>query len=77
MSFTVKAKVTNVEKYGNGQQKISFMANYTNAAGERVNEDWAQATPAFNNDIWMRDDVAEGQKLAVGDEYTLTYSKDQ
>jgi hypothetical protein len=76
MSFTVKAQVSNIEAYGNGQKKISFTANYRNAAGEHVNKEWAQATPAFINDIWIIDDVANNQNLHVGDAYTLTYSKD-
>jgi hypothetical protein len=77
MSFTVKARVSNIEQLNNGQQKVSFSANYTDpTTGERVNQDWAQATPAFQNDIWVLDAVVDSQELEVNQAYTLTYTKD-
>jgi len=76
MGFTVKAKVTNIEAYNNGEQRVDFMANYVNAIGERVNQDWAQATPGFSNTLFVKDEVVERQQIQMGDEYTLTYTKD-
>jgi hypothetical protein len=77
MSFTAKVRISIIEKYGNGQQRVSFTANYTDPkTGERVNQDWAQATPAFSNDIFIIDDVVESQGLKVGQCFTLTYDKD-
>lgn len=76
MGFTAKVRVSNIEKLDNGQQKVSFSANYTDRDGNRVNDDWAQYTPAFNNDIWVVDSVVDANGIKVGDQYTLLYTKD-
>lgn len=76
MAFTVKARVASLTEYGN-QTKITFAANYTDpTTGERVNQEWAEATPAFGNDIWIVNQLVKDQGIAVGQAYTLTYAKD-
>lgn len=75
MAFTVKAKITGLEPQGN-QTKVTFSANYTDDNGNRVNIEWAEATPGFSNTIWILNDIAERQALAVGDNFELLYTKE-
>lgn len=75
MAFTVKAKVMNLEPQGN-QTKVTFSANYTDDEGNRVNQDWAEATPGFSNTIWILNRVVESQGLEVGQPFELLYTKE-
>lgn len=75
MAFTVKAKITNLEPQGN-QTKVTFSANYTDDEGNRVNQDWAEATPGFSNTIWIVNEVVERQGLEVGQPFELLYTKE-
>lgn len=77
MPFTVKARVANVEAQGD-QVKVSFIANYTDpVTGERINEEWAKATPNFSNGLYVKPEIVERDGLAVGQGWTLTYVKDE
>lgn len=77
MAFTVKTTVRSVEEQADGQSKVSFWAHYTDpATGERVNQEWAKYTPAFNCEMWVLNEVVERDGLAVGEPYTLTFAKD-
>lgn len=76
MAFTVKARVSSVER-GPDQTRITFSAHYTDpVTGERVNDDWAQATPAFNTDMTILNDVADQQGVEVNKNYTLTFNEE-
>lgn len=77
MSFTVKAKVSTVERQADGQSMVVFSANYVDADGNRVNEDWAKATPGFTNTMYVLDDVVTRDGLEPGQAFTLTYAKDE
>lgn len=73
MAFTVKAKITGLEPQGN-QTKITFSANYVDDKGNRVNQDWAEATPGFSNTIWVLNSIVERQQLEVGQPFEILYT---
>lgn len=75
MAFTVKAKITGLEPQGN-QTKITLSANYTDDEGNRVNQDWAEATPGFSNTIWVLNSIVESQSLEVGQPFDILYRKE-
>jgi len=77
MAFTVKARVSEMERQGN-QTRVRFSAHYNDpVTGERVNDEWAEFTPAFNNDIWVLNEVAENQGLEVNQNFLLTYQREE
>lgn len=75
MAFTAKTRVS-VEDAGSSQKLLRFSANYTDAEGNRVNEDWAEATPSFNLSMYVVNEVVEANSIETGQEYTLTFEKD-
>lgn len=76
MALTVKARVSNMERQGN-QTRINFSAHYNDpVTGERVNQEWAEATPGFNTDMWVLNEVAEREGVQVNDNYLLTLEKE-
>lgn len=77
-AFTAKTTVTDVQSgQFNDQAKVRFTANYTNRAGERVNQEWARYTPAFNLEMWLSDEfMAAHPELTAGADYTLTFTLD-
>lgn len=76
MAFTVKAKIANLERQGN-QTKITLSANYTDDEGNRVNQEWAEATPGFSNTIWVLNEVADRQGLEIGQNFDVVYTKEK
>lgn len=77
MAFTVKAVVSTVQLASPGQKQITFSALYTDPdTGERVNQEWAQATPAFTCVMHVVDDVVSRNTIHVGQRYTLTFDQD-
>lgn len=77
MAFTAKVFVSAVELSGLGQKKITFSALYTDPdTGERVNQEWAQATPAFTCTMHVVNDVVSRNTIHTGQRYTLTFDQD-
>lgn len=52
-----------------GESTVTFTANYANEAGERINEEWAKATPLFTCQMVVLDSVP----FEAGQNYTLTF----
>lgn len=79
VAFTAKIKVTNVQADSVGDQKqVSFTANYTDASGERVNQEWAKYTPGFSLQMWLTNEFLDAHpELAAGQDFTLTFEKDE
>lgn len=75
MAFTAKARVS-VEDLGNGNSSLRFFANYADADGNRINDDWAEATPIFTMNMTVKNSVVVDNSIASGQEYTLMFSKD-
>lgn len=77
-AFTAKTTVVEVQKPDyNDHTKVRFTANYTNRAGERVNQEWAKYTPGFGLEMWLSDEfMAAHPELAAGADYTLTFTLD-
>lgn len=71
-AITAKVKLYRKTPVGDGQTGLKFMAPYTDADGNRINEDWAKYTPALHIDITVIDSVAEG--MDVDQHYTLTFT---
>lgn len=76
MAFTAKVRIANTESAADGQTKLNFTANYTDSEGNRVNQDWAKYTPGFNLTMWVLDEVVEANGIEAGQNYTLTFSKE-
>lgn len=77
MSFTAKTRVQ-VEDYDDTQKKLTFTANYSDpATGERVNQEWAKYTPAFNLTMYVLNEVVETNGIESGQAYTLLFSQDE
>lgn len=77
-AFTAKTTVSNVQSGQDDQSKVRFTANYTNRAGERVNQEWARYTPGFTLEMWLTDEfMAAHPELAAGADYTLTFTLDK
>ena len=76
MAFTVKAKITGLELQGN-QTKVTYSANYTDNEGNRVNQEWAEATPGYSNTIWILNEIVERQGLEVGQPFEIFYQKEE
>lgn len=71
MATTAKVKCTARIPEGE-QEKVVFTANYTDAEGNRVNQEWAKYTPGFALTMWVLPEVP----FEVGKNYTLTFEED-
>lgn len=74
--FTAKIKLTSLEPTGGGEQKALFTANYTDAQGNRVNQEWARYTPGFSLSMWLTDEFVQRAALEPGQDYTVTFVLD-
>lgn len=77
MAFTIKARVSGMDNAGD-QTLVSFSANYTDPdTGERVNTEWARATPSLILQMHVMNEVVEQLGLKVGQNFTGTFTEDK
>lgn len=76
--MAVTAKVKCYSKSGGmagTSVSLSFSANYTDDNGNRINEDWAVATPALSVSMTVKPEV--GELFEQGKSYTLTFEREE
>lgn len=59
--------------YSSNHVSLVFSAAYTDKDGQRVNQEWAEATPAFNLNMTVKADVAE--QFEFDKEYLLAFEE--
>lgn len=69
MKITAKVRCQSRTEVDDTQDRVTFQANYTDAEGNRVNQEWAKYTPAFNLDMC----VLKSVPFEVYKAYTLTF----
>lgn len=71
---TAKVKCYSKNDVGEGNASLAFSANYTDDKGNRINEDWAVATPTLS--VSMTVNAAAAQRFEQGKAYTLTFEEE-
>jgi hypothetical protein len=69
VNVTARVRVANKQEVNEGQQNVSFMADYEDGR----NKEWAKYTPALSLTMVLNGEVADHFEL--GDKITLTFSK--
>lgn len=69
MKITAKVTCVSREPCGTTQSTIRFGANYADKAGNRINREWAAATPSFSLSMVVLNEVP----FEAGKAYTLTF----
>jgi len=77
METTVKARCSLKVEQGEGSNRYTrctFTADYVDSEGNRINEDWALATPYFSAEMLLNERAAD--YFEAGKSYTLTFSEE-
>lgn len=75
MTVTAKVKCYSKTQTGDNAFSLQFSANYTDDNGNRINEDWAVATPALS--VGMTVNATAAEHFEQGKSYTLVFEPEE
>jgi len=72
--ITAKVYCGNKVEQNEGNVSLSFNANYRDADGNLINQEWAYATPHCTVNMTVRAEI--GELFEQGKSYTLTFEEE-